>query len=305
MTSPQQQSSNIVSLLGVASNARTSKAITLIVSPRRWVKVMVAAWLLAEALDRLGILHDDTPQLLRSQIDRLWFDLESRWKAVRVRLETATVQSNKPPFALGVVVGMMVSPLAALAWQPLLAVVCLAEWNTHRRMHGRWHLGDVVGDGLERIRYQVRELLQLPPTSSTGTDQGTMLLINPRRNGGSISQSQGSRDLGPSIMTKSRSTGRGQGQPTGTSQKRTLTTKSGNTRGWITQSTSRDHGRTLLIKSGGSSTQNRPKAWLWRVRNRVKSAPTIQDKVEQRNRFRDLVRHGAFVGSLLGFMSGL
>lgn len=223
---------------------RTKKPkIAMILAPTRMGKVFIAAWVLAEGLDRLGILQEDTPEFLRSRFDRTLFHIETSLREIWHRFESGIGQTNKPPFAMGVAAGMIASPLVALAWKPFLAVLCLAEWNAHRRMHGKWHVASSVGDGLERLRYHVRSLLP----QSNGDHSANILMIDARNRG---------------LMEKG-------------------------------------HGRTLLIKAGGSS-EGRQKFWIWRARN--ETVPPIQAEIVRRDRFREVLRHGAFVGSLLGLL---
>lgn len=78
------------------------------------------------------------------------------------------------------------------------------------------------------------------------------------------------------------------------------------------QATRRNQGRRLLlIKSGGGSRVHnlRPRRdwWPWTARMDPKPLSTtiIPDQGEHRDRLRDLVRHGAVVGSLIGFAGGV
>lgn len=218
---------------------RGSKSkLAMVVLPSRLCRLSIIAWLLAETLDHFGILHEDTPEVLRSQVYRVWYELQPRLSELRYRLETiyyghiapAAVKTSKPPFAIGVATGMIASPLVTVAWQPMVVVVCLAELNARQKMKGRWHLENAFGHGLDRIRNRVRTLL--PPIHGN------------------------------------------------------------------------DHGRMLMIKSGGSSKEKR-KVWMFMTRNDIPSALSTSRECQQSDRFRELLKHGALVGSLLGLVMGL
>ena len=135
----KQPTNNVLSTLmaQVEESPSTNKIVTKFLSPGRLGKVTVVAWLVADALDRLGILQEDTPQILQSQLHRVWDMMETGLRQVHYRFEAAAAQTNKPPFAVGMMAGMLVSPLLTMVWRPLLAVICLAEWNSHQRIQGK------------------------------------------------------------------------------------------------------------------------------------------------------------------------
>jgi hypothetical protein len=153
--------------------------------PSRVLKLTVAAWILSETLDMLGILNDDTPQLLRSQVDRVWYDVYPKlilikhtfqgWWDGAITLENLEKIPSKYNFAIGTSLGLIVSPVMLVAsgslWQPALVIYILAEVNANLRARGRWNLGSVrkqlkfgsiVERFFERVRRFVRSSLPQP-----------------------------------------------------------------------------------------------------------------------------------------------
>jgi len=113
--------------------------------PARVAKLSLLAVGLGEILDRAGILHEDTPEVLRSQFYKVWYDVQpqvSRWvERIGEALELDSLQQHlavKYQFAVGAGIGMLAAPLftsmATLLWQPALLLCGLAEWTKGRSL---------------------------------------------------------------------------------------------------------------------------------------------------------------------------
>ena len=148
--------------------------------PTRLFRLSLTAWILAEGLDRLGVLHPDMPAVLRSQFHRVWYDLQPHWTQWQRRIVSAWRRvaprglkstPTKYQFAVGAGVGMIVSPVllpwTMALWQPALALYGLAEWNARSKLllqtHHPWALH--VDQGLESVRQAMTGLV-LPPVST-------------------------------------------------------------------------------------------------------------------------------------------
>lgn len=152
--------------------------------PMRFAKLSLAAWILAELLDRLGILHEETPAILRSQVHRVFYDLQPHWFHLRDWMVTTwhrIAPNNGHPnslptkyqFAMGATMGMMTAPLLSLAWKPAVVLYAVAEINARAKRQGRWNLEHVfhptlahpIDEGLEKLRRSIANLVT-PITSS-------------------------------------------------------------------------------------------------------------------------------------------
>ena len=146
--------------------------VSSILVPSRVFKLALLAWLLAEGLERVGILYEDAPALLKSRLGDFWcFHLQPKlirckercqlfyWNRIEPLLPDAVLYSDfynaplsskillqslsttKVAFALGAAVGMLASPLLAQAaaqhWRPILAVYGLAEVNHYCTKRGQ------------------------------------------------------------------------------------------------------------------------------------------------------------------------
>jgi hypothetical protein len=157
----RQKSSNQVEGNTTTTTTAALSPISLVLLPGRLVKLPVLACLLAETLDRLDILHEQTPAVLRSQFHRVWYDVQprlSQWQhqlqALWQRITPENIQSipTKYQFAMGASLGMIASPLVASLsvslWQPALVLYGLAELNSHiKAKGGKWSLPTLLGDG--------------------------------------------------------------------------------------------------------------------------------------------------------------
>jgi hypothetical protein len=165
-----------------AAAAASPTSLAVLLQPLRLCKLTLVAWLLAEVLDHMGILHEDTPTVLRSQFHRVWYDLQPKLSDLTSRVQRLwgqvtpeRIQSLPPKyqFAMGSSLGMIASPLlvtmTASLWQPALLLYGLAEVNANIKSRGKGSLGMMFGNGennsglgadldslLERLRRGVR-----------------------------------------------------------------------------------------------------------------------------------------------------
>ncbi|CAJ1945160.1 unnamed protein product [Cylindrotheca closterium] len=153
----------------------------------RVVRLSLVAWILSEALDLMGILHEDTPRLLKSQVDRVWYDVQPKlmdalnliheWWSRAMTTENFESIPSKYNFALGTSIGMIVAPLLSAVMgtiaRPLILVYSLAEGNAFLQRRGQRGLVDLldtihsgIGHGfgrvLERFRRIVRSAMPQP-----------------------------------------------------------------------------------------------------------------------------------------------
>ncbi len=168
--------------------------------PSRIARLSLLAFVLAEVLDRLGILYEDTPSILKSQLEAFWYyDVEPTlmvWKAslqefyvlkIRPYLPSflqpgnwngenlqghvvSVLSTTKVAFTAGAALGMISSPVfvqwAVRYWKPVLAVYSLAEVNHYCKRLGRklvQRLGDTphtLGATLDGILEQCRHLVR-------------------------------------------------------------------------------------------------------------------------------------------------
>lgn len=163
-----------------ASQTQRLSGLGIILLPSRIFKLSLGAWVMAEVLDRIGILHEDTPALMRSQFHRVWYDVQPFLSKAQTRLSQVwgrCTPSNlrnvatKYQFAIGAGIGMIFSPLVltvtAIAWQPALLLYGLSELNELAKESGRgletWlgqnRLEQSIDRGLSKIRQSVRIIL--------------------------------------------------------------------------------------------------------------------------------------------------
>ncbi len=164
--------------------------LSILLFPIRIAKLSLIAWLLAEALERFGILHEETPTLLRSQVHRVWYDVQPHLFTFRDRIRSTWKQmaprglpslAIKYQFAIGAACGMMASPLLGVAWQPVLLFYGLAEANARAKATGFWSLEHVlnptlaqkVDQGLDRVRQSLSNLVAPISSSSSQLLLGT------------------------------------------------------------------------------------------------------------------------------------
>jgi hypothetical protein len=180
-TSPEPRSPRLSAVSRTASEKsditdKRANTLKLLLLPRRLLKIGGASFILCECLDLFGILNEETPLILKSQVDRVWygelrprlsditFQIRQWWKArenIRIPL--------KYEFALGATAGMMASPLFSLltasAWQPALLLYGLAELNAYCKSRNcQWNLGSLlstgpvkaIGASIERILEKMR-----------------------------------------------------------------------------------------------------------------------------------------------------
>jgi hypothetical protein len=177
----------------------------------RIFKLSLAAWILSEALDFLGILNDDTPRLLKHQMDRVWYDVQPKlvhgiarikmWWSGTLTLENLERIPSKYNFALGTSLGMIVSPVLSIVagslWQPALFIYILAEANASLKARSKFHLGSLfertphdigttLEHHLERLRRMIRSAVPQPQSAD----------------GALIQTSGGSRDMHSRRMKK-------------------------------------------------------------------------------------------------------
>jgi hypothetical protein len=93
-TAPRVSSSYASSSLSESSRAFQSSALKSTASlksvllPTRVLKLSLLALILAEALDRIGILDEDTPQIVRARIEHFWrYDVIRLCESIRSKLE--------------------------------------------------------------------------------------------------------------------------------------------------------------------------------------------------------------------------
>jgi hypothetical protein len=319
LLSKNQKSSSI--LLG------PSPSPSLLLLPVRLCKLSLAAWLLAEALDRIGILHEETPAVLRLQLQHVWYDnvqphladLPVRLKSAWHRVAPEGIQGipTKYQFAIGAGVGMAVSqPLAVLSWtaltvvwQPTLLVYGLAE--LHARLKeasssdgrdgggsGGWNLlqlvfnpavADALDRGFDHVRHSIRRILGMPIHHQQ--DQSSLLSSHPTN----------TAVLGTTGGTSKHHHSYPQQQRRGMSWL-----------GWpfASSSTTSSHkrtkkGSTILSSwrknSRDASSTTRSMTLLRRRTNET----TDWEQKQQQHRFIEMLRHGFLVGGVVGLLGGL
>jgi hypothetical protein len=187
--------SNTNHRLPATSNDSTAFSMSSLLLPSRVFKLTLLALLLAEGLDRIGILYEDAPALLKSRLDLFWYcNLQPkliRWKE-RAQLfywnqiesmppnsfyntllsafSLSFLSTTKVAFAMGATIGMIASPLLAQGattyWRPLVAIYGLAEINHYCTRKGhkfvQW-LGETpqtLGATLDGILNQMRNLVR-------------------------------------------------------------------------------------------------------------------------------------------------
>jgi hypothetical protein len=276
----RQKSSNQVE--GTTTAAAILSPLSFVLSPGRLVKLPVLAWMLAETLDRLDILHEQTPAVLRSQFHRVWYDVQPRlfqWQhqlqALWQRITPESIQSipTKYQFAMGASLGMIASPLVASLsvslWQPALVLYGLAELNSHiKAKGGKWNLPTLLGDGedalgikldswLDGVRQWVRNRFPEPPNSPTSL----------------LETSGGSKDPGYSLGITGYC-------PTESSTKRQLL--------------------QLQLKNLGNKVVDSSKHSLLEMRGIMDHESITQDHT-----IVEMIRHGFLVGGLLGLVAGV
>jgi len=153
----------------------------------RVIRLSFVAWILSEALDLLGILHEDTPRLLKSQVDRVWYDVQPKlldtldliqeWWSMTMTMENLECIPSKYNFALGTSIGMIAAPfLSAFMGSiatPAILIYALAEGNAFLQRRGQRGLvelldsihigiGRAFGKVLERFRRMVRSAMPRP-----------------------------------------------------------------------------------------------------------------------------------------------
>ncbi|KAG7354831.1 hypothetical protein IV203_004187 [Nitzschia inconspicua] len=150
-----------------ATDNTTAKVSALLV-PSRVLKLTLLALLIAEGLDRVGILYEDTPALLKARLEDYWFyTLQPKlvrykkrmqlfyWNQVEPLLPEAILYSDfynaplsfssvvttKVSFAIGASIGMIASPVLSTwicrFWKPIVGVYGLAEVNHHFNSNGK------------------------------------------------------------------------------------------------------------------------------------------------------------------------
>ncbi|KAL3928596.1 MAG: hypothetical protein SGBAC_012579, partial [Bacillariaceae sp.] len=150
----------------------------------RVIRLSIVGWILSEALDLLGILNEDTPRLLKSQVDRVWYDVQPRllgalermqeWWSMTMSIEKLESIPSKYNFAVGTSIGMIAAPflsslLGSIA-TPVILIYTLAEGNAFLQRQERRGIvefldtihngiGRVVGNLLERFRKMVRSAM--------------------------------------------------------------------------------------------------------------------------------------------------
>lgn len=175
----------------------TTARLSALLVPSRVIKLTLLALLIAEALDRVGILYEDAPALLKSRLEDYWFyNLQPKlvrckekmqlfyWNRVEPHLPECILYSDfyntplsfssifttKVAFAVGASIGMIASPLLAAwtcrVWKPLLGIYGLAEFNHYCNQTGKrfvqW-LGETpqtLGATLNGVLYQVLNLVR-------------------------------------------------------------------------------------------------------------------------------------------------
>jgi len=337
---PQQETNSVLSSLMkdddddcVAGTALTksiqkgSKAkltvMPVLFSPSRLGKLSMAAWLMAEVLDRLGILRGDydskdrTIQVRCQQLlHRISVHLKITLQALQYRIQQSNVlfSKNKDSFALGMVVGMMVSPVLTVAWQPLILIMGVAEWNALRKIQGKWYIRNAIGDGLETIRTHVRGMVSSVTSSSSSS---TMTVESRDRRlqnkGGQVPLNSSSRNRDS----------REQKVATNSIYKGFFSWPLSRWKNHEDSESTKLQERTLfLIKPGGGGGKNPSNPshrglpatadrGLWRPRKEVMTDTRTRvvsdhERIQHPpHRFRELFRHGAIVGSLLGYVGGL
>jgi hypothetical protein len=187
------------------------ESVSVVLFPSRIFKLSLAAWILSEALDFLGILNDDTPRLLKNQMDRVWYDVQPKlvygiariklWWSGTITLENLERIPSKYNFAMGTSLGMIVSPVLSIVagslWQPAVFIYILAEANASLKARGKFHLGSLferthhdigttLDHALERLRRMIRSAVPQPQSAD----------------GALIQTSGGSRDMHSRRMKK-------------------------------------------------------------------------------------------------------
>lgn len=180
-----------------ASDPTTATKLSALLLPSRIFKLTLLALLIAEGLDRIGILYEDTPALLKSRLDEYWrYTLHPKlvrcrekmqlfyWNRVEPLMPESILYSDfyndplslsalfttKVAFAVGASLGMIASPLLAAwmcrFWKPIVGVYGLAELNHYCNRHGskfvRW-LGETpetLGTTLNGILNQILNLVR-------------------------------------------------------------------------------------------------------------------------------------------------
>jgi hypothetical protein len=185
--------------------------VSVVLFPSRIFKLSLAAWILSEALDFLGILNDDTPRLLKHQMDRVWYDVQPKlvhgiarikmWWSGTLTLENLERIPSKYNFAVGTSLGMIVSPVLSIVagslWQPAVFIYILAEANASLKARSKFHLGSLferthhdigttLDHALERLRRMIRSAVPQPQAAD----------------GALIQTSGGSRDMNSRRMKK-------------------------------------------------------------------------------------------------------
>lgn len=186
------------------SDNKPVDSVAIALFPSRVFKLSMAAWILSEALDYLGILNDDTPHLLKSQMDRVWYDVQPRiayaaatvqnWWSGTITFENLGRIPSKYNFAVGTSLGMIAAPVLSVVagslWRPAVLLYIVAEANASLKAKGKLHLGSLLARGhrgigtivdrcLERLRQRIRSALPQPQSAD----------------GALIQTSGGSRDL--------------------------------------------------------------------------------------------------------------
>lgn len=185
--------------------------------PSRVARLSLLAFVIAEVLDRLGVLYEDTPSILKSQLEAFWYyDVEPTlmlWKAhlqqfyaLKIRphlpsflrhdnLSSENLRSNvlsflsttKVAFTVGASLGMISSPVfvqcAVRYWKPILAVYSLAEANHYCKRQGKklvQRLGDTpqtLGATLDGMLEQCRNLVRRVVLGTKAVKDGSIVVL--------------------------------------------------------------------------------------------------------------------------------
>lgn len=282
----KKRSRNTSDKVGPQHASSSTPSLSLVLLPKRLCKLSLAAWLLAEALDRIGILQEETPAALRSQFHRVWCDLQPRFSDLQLRLQSAWRDvaprgfkgiPSKYQFAVGAGVGMVVSPLflswTAIVWQPTLLVYGLSELHARLKASGRWSLEVVFNESvagkidreLDRVRHSIRTLMLHHPSSSPHNQ--TLLLT-----GGSRKSSYHLSGY-PSVAASRSSR---------SSAKKELTVFF-----W------RSSTRTQQLHASSTNTRSMTHHY------------GTSDDCEEKHRMKEMLRHGFLVGGMVGLLGGL
>ena len=315
--SPSSRTTKTAAAALVAPSSLSS-ALMALVRPHRLLKLSLTALLLAEALDALGILTEDTPLALQSQFRRIWhFGVKPKvlhwqarthklWKHLKQQIPKYPVKYH---FAIGTSLGMALSPAlstVAKVWgPPTLILYGLSELLNYVVQTASFHNPFLrfVERFLDTIRRRVRLCVPAPPPLSPSTS----IFVSPQ---GRVLQTSGGGDGG---RTKRRRRQR-QRLPIRQANNNYSLGISGMIGLGSATNTEKTEGLPLIARMLGILKESKQALGNFReqtaaamARARMESSSSFETTVNEESLtlVGEMIRHGFVVGSMVGMIAGV